>query len=286
MHLFRLPDELYIQRIRKSHRRRIFTGILLLLSALIFYLAFKHLLLAHFKMGIHMDQMGIWNQVPLFTPDDPQLIQRNMFVFSYGCMAGIAFKTLYLSTTIMVISGIALIFTPDRKTRLLLQLWDQKQAVSHNKLIYDQDHDTAGLIMQYISATIDDAMVLAQLNQQLIRDEKHRNPMDITQLQNRMTHWLETEYQAVIFQLDQQVVGYVLFRTDDKQTYIRQFFIDTRYRRQNLGRQAIKWLRINRWQNSQILRLDVLTGNTPAIDFWHAMGFEDYCVTMELHTPT
>lgn len=136
--------------------------------------------------------------------------------------------------------------------------------------------------MKYITARTDDAIVLAHLNQQLIRDENHRNTMDLTQLQQRMTQWLESEYQAVIFQMDQQIVGYVLFRPDGDQTYIRQFFIDARYRRHHFGKQAIAWLRKNRWQNSNSIRLDVLSGNTPAIDFWHAMGFEDYCVTMEL----
>ena len=130
MYLFKLPDDQYISRIRKTHKRRKWTGSLLILFAVIFYLSFKYVLLAHFQIGIHMDQMGIWNNRPFFLPDDPQLIQRNLFVFSYGCLAGIAFKTLYVSTTIIFMSGIALFFTPDRKTRMLLQLWDEKMKSS------------------------------------------------------------------------------------------------------------------------------------------------------------
>ncbi len=54
--------------------------------------------------------------------------------------------------------------------------------------------------------------LLTRLNLQLIRDEGHRSPMTLTQLQVRMDLWLQGEYQAVLFEHDGETVGYALFR--------------------------------------------------------------------------
>ena len=53
--------------------------------------------------------------------------------------------------------------------------------------------------MQYRFATLADVRFLAELNHQLIRDEGHRNSMDVDQLAHRMYGWLSSgEYRAVI----------------------------------------------------------------------------------------
>lgn len=44
--------------------------------------------------------------------------------------------------------------------------------------------------------TIADVPVLAKLNKQLIDDEKSNNPMSISELENRMSEFLQTEYNA------------------------------------------------------------------------------------------
>jgi hypothetical protein len=46
----------------------------------------------------------------------------------------------------------------------------------------------------YRQAAADDAPLLAELNHQLIRDEGHRNPMTVPQLEERMRQWLASEY--------------------------------------------------------------------------------------------
>jgi hypothetical protein len=45
-------------------------------------------------------------------------------------------------------------------------------------------------------ASFEDAQVLGELNHQLIQDERHRNPMTVSELVNRMRLWLETDYRA------------------------------------------------------------------------------------------
>jgi hypothetical protein len=51
----------------------------------------------------------------------------------------------------------------------------------------------------YRFSTQEDVSLLAKMNQQLIRDEGHRNKMTLPQLQERMSGWLQKEYAAVIF---------------------------------------------------------------------------------------
>ena len=136
--------------------------------------------------------------------------------------------------------------------------------------------------MRYRYATLSDTPLLAQLNQQLIRDEGHRNQMTLLELQDRMTRWLQGEYHAVLFELDGQPVGYALFRQDPEYVYLRQFFVKPEFRRQGIGRATIEWLHQNVWGNAPRIRLEVLVGNHGGIAFWRSVGFRDYCITMEM----
>ena len=35
--------------------------------------------------------------------------------------------------------------------------------------------------------------------------------------------------------------------------------------------------------DSEKIRVEVLVGNLEGISFWHAVGFKDYCITMEIN---
>jgi hypothetical protein len=59
-----------------------------------------------------------------------------------------------------------------------------------------------------------DAELVATLNALLIRDEGHRNLMTVPQLATRMSDWLCGDYQAVLFEELDAVVGYALFRRE------------------------------------------------------------------------
>jgi predicted acetyltransferase len=123
--------------------------------------------------------------------------------------------------------------------------------------------------------------LLARLNKQLIDDERHRNTMSIEQLADRMSSCLEGEYEATIFSLADEVVGYTLYRREPEHIYIRQFLIVPQHRRHGLGRTAVEWLRCHDWADADRLRVDVLVGNDAGIAFWRVVGFTDYCLTME-----
>ncbi len=138
--------------------------------------------------------------------------------------------------------------------------------------------------MEYRWATLDDAAALAAMNQQLIRDEGHRNRMSIGELEERMRRWLQTEYQAVVFESQRETLGYALFRHEPDWMYLRQFFVAPSHRRQGVGRKAIEWLLANVWRDSRRIRIDVLVGNSRALAFWRAVGFSEYCLMMERET--
>lgn len=135
--------------------------------------------------------------------------------------------------------------------------------------------------ISFQSATVDDAPSLAEMNLQLIRDEGHRNPMSLMELTQRMTGWLEGEYEAVLFQQATRNVGYALYRREPEHIYLRQFFVEQASRRSGIGRAAISWMWAHVWTEADRIRLDVLVGNTSAHLFWLAAGFTDYCITME-----
>jgi len=138
--------------------------------------------------------------------------------------------------------------------------------------------------MRYRRATIADVPLLARMNVQLIRDEGHRNAMTEPELQMRMQGWLAGEYTAAIFERDSAPVGYVLYRREEPHIYLRQFFVEGDWRRQGVGRAAMKWMLENEWRDAPRVRLEVLTGNIAAIAFWRSVGFADYAITMERPT--
>jgi GNAT superfamily N-acetyltransferase len=135
--------------------------------------------------------------------------------------------------------------------------------------------------MQFRFARQEDCALLAELNSQLIRDEGHRNSMTPPQLTERMSGWLASDYRAVIFENAAEVLGYALYRTEPDYIYLRQFLVCAAVRRRGIGRRAIEWLRCNAWRGAQRVRIDVLVGNAAGIAFWRAVGFRDYCLTME-----
>jgi GNAT superfamily N-acetyltransferase len=130
-------------------------------------------------------------------------------------------------------------------------------------------------------ATADDTPLLASWNHQLIRDEGHRNSMNVAQLEERMRSWLQEGYRAVIFTATDPV-AYALYRVDPDQVYLRHLFVHREHRRRGIGRTALEILRREIWPTDRRLTVDVLCANTPTLAFWRAVGYRDYCLTLEI----
>ena len=123
---------------------------------------------------------------------------------------------------------------------------------------------------------------LAAWNHRLIRDEGHRNPMTVPELARRMRDWLEAEYRAVIFSDAAAAIGYALYRRDADAIHLRHFFIRAGSRRRGLGRAGFALLRHEVWPPNVRLTVNVLCHNAPGVGFWRAVGFRDYCLTLEM----
>jgi predicted acetyltransferase len=125
--------------------------------------------------------------------------------------------------------------------------------------------------------------MLAELNHQLIRDEGHRNPMNVAQLEARMRGWLTSgEYRAILFEEGDEVVAYALFREAEAEVYLRQFFVVRHRRREGIGRHAMALLMSRIWPQHKRLMVSVLVKNTAGLAFWRAMGYADYDLTLEI----
>jgi len=127
-----------------------------------------------------------------------------------------------------------------------------------------------------------DASVLAEWNHSLIREQGHRNRMSVPELAQRMHGWLESEYKAVIFGVDGRPVGYALYREEAELVYLRQFFVLAESRRRGCGRAGFGILRDLVWPKNRRLVVEVLCHNPTGIAFWRAMGYQDYCLTLEI----
>jgi predicted acetyltransferase len=136
--------------------------------------------------------------------------------------------------------------------------------------------------MKFHPATLKDCALLAELNHQLIHDEGHRNPMTVPELEQRMKGWLASDYAAVLFENEGEVVAYALYREQPEEIHLRQLFVVRNRRRQGLGRQAMEILRTKIWSKHKRLTVEVLDRNTAAVAFWRAVGCHDYSLTLEI----
>jgi predicted acetyltransferase len=77
-------------------------------------------------------------------------------------------------------------------------------------------------------------------------------------------------------------IAYALYRPDGEGIYLRQFFVDRQHRRRGFGRQAIKMLLSDIFPCEKRVTVDVLINNQIGHEFWKAMGFKDYTITLEV----
>ena len=138
------------------------------------------------------------------------------------------------------------------------------------------------IALEHRTATSGDVSILARMNQQLIEDEGHRNSMNLTELETRTRSMLDGDYTATLFELHDQEVAYALWREEPEWVYLRQFFVARDYRRCGIGRQAIRDLGNELWPAGKRIRVNALIGNRPALEFWRAVGFTDYLITLEM----
>lgn len=120
---------------------------------------------------------------------------------------------------------------------------------------------------------LEDIPKLALFNKQLIEDEKSDNPMSIQELEERMTGFLKTEYDAYFFMVDEDIVGYALVKNSCRPLYLRQFLIDRKYRKHHYGTEAFNSL--IQYLEVKSIDIEVLSWNEEGNRFWESCGFKD-----------
>jgi ribosomal protein S18 acetylase RimI-like enzyme len=127
-----------------------------------------------------------------------------------------------------------------------------------------------------------EAPLLAGLNFQLMEDEAHPYPLDLPALTERMTRWIAGEYEVLLFRRGTRVAGYAAWRLEDRGAYLRHLFICRDQRRLGLGRAAMKLLCRDVFPKDRPIQIEAAVWNKDAIAFWHAIGFQDFGLSMEL----
>ena len=127
-------------------------------------------------------------------------------------------------------------------------------------------------------ASADDLAALVALNQQLIEDQRYDNPLSPEGLRERMARWVAGAHAVALFELDDEIAAYAVWRDDADGIYVRHFFVARSFRRSGLGRSAFGVLE-ERWRGREV-KLDVLLHNQRALDFWRAVGFGDYSLVL------
>lgn len=125
-----------------------------------------------------------------------------------------------------------------------------------------------------------DVPKLAEMNKYLIEDEKSDNPMQLVELEQRMSEFLDTDYNAYFFVEENEVVGYALVRNLPEGFYLRQFFIDRDFRRKHYGTQAFNELL--KVLDTNNIGIDVLPWNERGLSFWKSLGFKEAAISMKL----
>jgi len=137
-------------------------------------------------------------------------------------------------------------------------------------------------MMEYRFTTTSDVDRLAEWKHQLIRDEGHRNAMTVAELRERMRTWLCGEYKAVFFGPAADPVAYALYRENATEVYLRQLFVRRDRRSEGIGHATVDVLRSQIWPRGKRLIVEVLIANKRAIKFWRSVGYQDYCLTLEI----
>ena len=134
--------------------------------------------------------------------------------------------------------------------------------------------------MEIVKAELRDVKRLAELNQHLIEDERHPNPMDIAELTERMGEWLATDYICHTVKEKGHIIAYCLYRDDGGHYYMRQLYVDRSHRRKGIATQLLDWLYEKVWTDKKV-RLDVLAHNEAAVAFYKRYGFRIGVFRME-----
>jgi|GEM_PF-2589700 len=130
------------------------------------------------------------------------------------------------------------------------------------------------------ACTSADIELLAELNGQMIEDEKYDVRLSIKKLKERMAGFLENGYKAYLFKEHDSVRGYALVDFKREPLYLRHYFICRDYRRQGYGTTCLK--KLLEVLGTDRIDIEVMFWNDRGYGFWKSFGFKERSIYMRL----
>ena len=91
-----------------------------------------------------------------------------------------------------------------------------------------------------------------------------------------------TSFHVGLFEEDDHVAAYALYRQGRNSVHLRHFFVHRHHRGKGIGEEAMRNLLNEVWPKNLRVIVEALVHNLTAQDFWKAVGFKEYSVTMEI----
>lgn len=139
-------------------------------------------------------------------------------------------------------------------------------------------------LLKLTIAGAEDCLELGLFNKILIDSGGSNNNMSTKELQERMLHFITTDYYAVFFDVDGVHIGYTLVTKKKTPMFIRHYLILPQYRRRGYGLKAFNQL-LSFFQVDSI-DLTVLCSNTVGQKFWQRCGLKPYEIKMHYRNVT
>lgn len=138
-------------------------------------------------------------------------------------------------------------------------------------------------------ATTNDIDILAQMNLDLYSDSGHHRDISIEQMKERFDYFIEGDIWNVDLmyledeQQDEQLLGYCLWRYehDDRDIYIRHFWITEELRGKNYSVLALDALIGQEHWEDKRLRLQIFAENNRMRQYWTLQGFKPRSMILE-----
>jgi ribosomal protein S18 acetylase RimI-like enzyme len=127
--------------------------------------------------------------------------------------------------------------------------------------------------MRLQKAILDDIEILLHMNIGLRIDEKMDDSLGEREVKDKMISFLTgNEYKVFIIQEEEEVLGYCVINILLKPMYLRQLYINEKYRNKGIGKQVINALLDI--MNIKEIDIEVMYWNDSAIRFYEKYGFK------------
>ncbi len=131
------------------------------------------------------------------------------------------------------------------------------------------------------TANIDDVGYLAKMNLNLYAEGEHQREKTLPQLEERFRYYInDSRWNINIVLLEGADNGYILWRFEDDDVYVRHFWLNSDYRGSGLSANVLDWLNDKYWNNKRI-RIQMFASNEKMRSFWKVQGFKERSVIME-----